>query len=130
MSNTVADWEKQADVIVVGSGFAGLAAAIEAANAGAFPVTIVEKMPTPGGNSIYNAGQIAAVGSKQQEQAHIEDSASGMIKDMLSAGLDMNHFNLLLKMIESSNEIVEWTEVRRAMWQQQHVSSSISTWLH
>ena len=46
-------WDEEVDVIVVGSGFAGLAAAYEAAKAGS-KVIILEKMPTHGGNSIIN----------------------------------------------------------------------------
>ena len=45
--------------MIVGSGFAGLAAAAEAAAAGAKAV-ILEKMPTYGGNSIINGGVYAS----------------------------------------------------------------------
>lgn len=97
------------DVAVIGSGFAGLAAAIEAANSGASRVTIFEKMPSPGGNSIYNAGQVAAVGSSRQVDAGISDSVELMMKDMLAAGLDLNHPKLLEAMIRGTNDTVEWT---------------------
>ena len=97
------------DVAIVGSGFAGLAAGIEAAN------TVVEsysskKMPTLGGNSVMNAGQVAVVGNKRQIAAGIEDSVQLMTNDMLKAGVDLNHPNLLHKMISTSNDLVEWTE--------------------
>ena len=48
---------REVDVVIIGSGYAGLAAAIEAANA--LPngsVLIIEKNSCPGGNSIMNAG--------------------------------------------------------------------------
>ncbi|KAF0807652.1 flavocytochrome c [Alcanivorax xiamenensis] len=48
-------WNEEVDVIVVGSGFAGLAAAHEVARAGA-SVALLEKMRTPGGNSIIVQG--------------------------------------------------------------------------
>src|SRR5690606_34335915 len=41
-------WDSETDVIVVGSGYAGLCAAIEAADAGA-QVVIIEKEPVYGG---------------------------------------------------------------------------------
>lgn len=104
---------KFCDVAVIGSGFAGLSAAIEASNK-LLPengkVLILEKMPAPGGNSVMNAGQIAAVGSKAQALAGIEDSVELMMSDMIKAGVDLNHPNLIRKMIEDSNDIVEWTE--------------------
>ena len=43
-------FDKVADVIVIGSGFAGLAAALEAKEKGA-SVMLLEKMPAYGGNS-------------------------------------------------------------------------------
>ncbi len=49
-------WDETWDIVVIGSGFAGLAAAAEAAGAGA-KVVIIEKMPTYGGNSIINGGE-------------------------------------------------------------------------
>jgi len=47
---TPGDWDEAADVVIIGSGFAGLAAAIEARNAGA-TVTLLEKMKS------YSASQ-------------------------------------------------------------------------
>ncbi|MCK5351678.1 FAD-dependent oxidoreductase, partial [bacterium] len=47
----VVDWSEIVDIVVVGSGFAGLAAAIEARNSGA-SVLVLEKMKAPGGNSV------------------------------------------------------------------------------
>ena len=48
-----ASWDETVDVIVVGSGFAGLMAGYMAKKAGA-DVLIIEKMPTTGGNSVIN----------------------------------------------------------------------------
>ena len=100
------------DVVVIGSGFAGLSAAFEASSV--LPndarILIVEKMPVPGGNSVMNAGQIAAVGSQAQELAGIKDSVELMMNDMIKAGVGLNHPHLLRRMIEDSNDIVKWTE--------------------
>ena len=57
-----------------------------------------------------NAGQIAAVGSPNQARAGIEDSVELMKKDMLAAGVNLNHPNLLDKMIRESYETVKWTQ--------------------
>jgi flavocytochrome c len=102
---------RQIDVAIIGSGFAGLAAAIEAARA--LPegkIFVVEKMSKPGGNSVMNAGQIAVVGSEAQKEAGIEDSVELMMADMLKAGNNLNHPNLLRRMIEESNDVFKWTQ--------------------
>ena len=54
-----AKWDEEADIIVVGAGFAGLAAAAEAKNANAGNVIVLEKMRAPGGNSVINGGIFA-----------------------------------------------------------------------
>ena len=50
-----AKWDEEMDVLIVGSGFAGLAAALEAKKKGA-NVVVLEKMRTLGDNSIINGG--------------------------------------------------------------------------
>lgn len=49
-------WDETLDTVVIGSGFAGLSAAAEAAKGGA-KVVILEKMPVYGGNSVINGGE-------------------------------------------------------------------------
>ncbi len=51
-------WDETYDIVVIGSGFAGLAAAIEAKIAGA-SVVVIDKMPVHGGNSIINGGDFS-----------------------------------------------------------------------
>jgi flavocytochrome c len=65
----LAQVSKQADVIIVGGGGAGLAAAVSAIQNGAESVIVVEKMSTLGGSTIMAGGQYNAVDDKRQ-QAH------------------------------------------------------------
>ncbi len=83
-------FDETTDVVVIGSGFAGLAAAYEAAKAGK-KVIVLEKMPTFGGNSVINGGEMTAVGCPQQKNAGIEDSLELWTQDTVSAGLGLNH---------------------------------------
>ncbi len=101
-------WDETVDVVVVGSGFAGLAAAIEAKNAGS-SVIVLEKMPVAGGNSIINGGTIAAAGSAKQAEKGLKDSPEIMYQDMLKAGLGLNYPDLARTIAEKSNEAVQWT---------------------
>jgi len=101
-------WDEIADIVIIGSGFAGLAAAIEARNAGA-SVIVLEKMQAPGGNSIISDGGIAAAGTIKQRQLGIEDSPELMYSDMLKAGLSLNHPELVQIVTERSNEVLRWS---------------------
>tara|TARA_B100000614_G_scaffold262912_1_gene301105 strand:- start:35607 stop:36167 length:561 start_codon:yes stop_codon:yes gene_type:complete len=103
-----AKWDEEVDVVVVGSGFAGLAAAHEAAKAGA-SVALLEKMRTPGGNSIISGGVIAAAGSPLQAEQGIQDSPDSLYEDMLKAGLYLNQPELARIVADKSVETVQWT---------------------
>lgn len=102
-------WDETYDVVVVGSGFAGLAAAIEARNGGA-KVTVLEKMPVHGGNSIINGGDFCAPGTKLQKEAGVQDSPDLMLKDMLKAGMYLNHPELAKIVAEQSAGALEWCQ--------------------
>lgn len=82
-----ARWDETADVAVIGSGFAGLMAAIKARDAGA-GVVILEKMSHYGGNSIISGGGCCSYDSKlhlrqklglgeDSWQLHMEDTIRG-----------------------------------------------------
>ena len=94
-------WDEAADILVIGSGFAGLAAAIEAKNAGS-SVIIIEKMKGYGGNSTISDGVMAAAGTPMQAKAGIDDSAELMYKDMIRAGLGLNHPDLVRTVADNS----------------------------
>ena len=74
-----------ADVIVVGAGGAGLAAAITAAENGA-SVIIVEKMSNVGGNTLISGGEMAAPGNWMQEKEGIADDVENFYNDVLAGG--------------------------------------------
>ena len=82
-------WDRECDVLVVGSGYAGLCAAIEARTAGA-DTLLIEKMVVLGGNSAL-CGGIAAPGSDLQKAAGVKDSADQLYRDMLKSGGGLVH---------------------------------------
>ncbi|MBS5449926.1 MAG: flavocytochrome c [Coriobacteriia bacterium] len=100
-------WDEETDVFVVGTGFAGMAAAIEAKQAGS-DVIIIDKMGMWGGNSSLNGGDMAAVGTPLQKDAGVEDSFELMENDMLVAGKYYNHIDKVKKLVEHSAEAVQW----------------------
>lgn len=65
-------WDKETDVLVVGYGGAGSNAAIAAHDAGA-EVLIIEKMPIPGGNTIYSLGGWICPTSSEETYTYIRE---------------------------------------------------------
>lgn len=115
-------WDETVDVVIVGSGFAGLAAALEAHDAGA-TVKIVEKMDKPGGNSWINGGQVATAGSALQKQQGIVDTPELMFADMMKAGMQLNYPKLAMTVARESNAAVEWTMHRLGAAFKEHINT-------
>jgi succinate dehydrogenase/fumarate reductase flavoprotein subunit len=105
---TLITYDIETDVIVIGSGFAGLSAAIEAKNAGA-DVLVFEKMKAVGGNSIISDGGIAAPETNMQKARFITDSKELMYKDIMASGLDMNDKDLVRILVDQSKEAFDWS---------------------
>ena len=110
-------WDEECDVLVVGTGYAGLAAAYEAKKAGA-DVKLIEKLEVPGGNSMVADGDIAVCGSQAQKEQGVDDSIDTFIHDMQVAGLFLNDVEKCRVIAEKSNETWEWTrDVLGVEWQ-------------
>lgn len=99
--------EQTADVVVIGAGGAGLAAAIEAKAAGA-NVIVLEKMPTVGGNSLVSGGEINITGSWVQDELGIEDNVARHVSDTLVGGDFEGDPEMVTLMCTQSGDIGTW----------------------
>lgn len=95
------------DVVVVGSGGAGLAAAIEAYDAGA-NVLILEKMPIAGGNTTRATGGMNASSTKFQQAEGIVDDNAIFYEDTMKGGYEKNDPELVKYMTDNSAAAIEW----------------------
>ncbi len=105
-----ANWDETIDVVIVGSGFAGLAAAAEAAKAGAKAV-ILEKMPIYGGNSIINGGLYATWDSElhlRQKFNYGDDSVALHTADTVKGGDYFPIPELVKVMAEGAPDALNW----------------------
>lgn len=97
------------EVIVIGSGFAGLAAAIECKMNGG-NVIVLEKMKAIGGNSIISDGGIAAPNTDEQNALGIYDSSEMMFSDMMKSGEGLNK-SLITKIVcDNALEAYQWSK--------------------
>ncbi|CAG0901141.1 unnamed protein product, partial [Cyprideis torosa] len=102
-------WDAEHEVVIIGSGFAGLAAAIEAKKLGAKDVVVYDKMPYFGGNSTYNGGLFAVPDSPLQKEKGVKDSPENMTADQVKAGRGVAYADLLLHVARHANEALEMT---------------------
>jgi len=100
-------WDLEVDVLVIGAGACGMAAAIAAHDAGA-QVAIVEKQERPGGNSSLSTGSVPGAGSRFQREAGIEDSPEVMIADLQRIAGESDLPQLTQRMARISAELCEW----------------------
>ncbi|QDE32997.1 MULTISPECIES: flavocytochrome c [Shewanella] len=102
-------WDKEVEILIIGSGFAGLAAAIEATKLGAKDVHIFEKMSYFGGNSAINGGLFAAPGTPMQKKEGVEDSVDRMVADQMLSGRGVADEVLLRHIASHAVEALQMT---------------------
>ena len=99
-----------ADIVVVGGGASGLAAAYEAAKAGS-SVILIEKAADFGGMMNWCVGTVSAVNTPQQRRAGINDNAHDHFEDLAAhAGSLVSRDNLALRAILTNNtaDMMQW----------------------
>ncbi len=102
-------WDQEHEIVIIGSGFAGLAAAIQAKRLGAKDVVIFEKMPVFGGNSAFNGGLFAAPNSPLQKKEGVKDSPEQMVADQLKSGRGIAYQELLLHVAKNASKALQMT---------------------
>ena len=97
------------DIIIVGAGGAGMAAALSAKEAGKNPV-ILEKLPVAGGNTLKSSGGMNASETKFQKEQGIEDSNDQFFDDTLKGGKGTNDQALLRYLVDNSASAIDWLD--------------------
>ena len=105
--NEPSDTVYSADIVIIGAGGAGMAAAIEASDAGA-NVVILEKMSYAGGNTIRSEGGLNAAETVFQKEKNIEASVQSMIDDTYIGGKEINNMELVTYFAENSAAAIDW----------------------
>lgn len=112
-----AKFDEMHDVLVVGSGFAGLSAALSAKLAGA-DVLVVEKMAFIGGNSSLSGGMIAVPNSSVQHDQGITDKPEALEADMMRIGQGLGNPDHIRFLCEDAADTFEWTRKEMGVkWQ-------------
>lgn len=97
------------DIVIVGAGGAGMAAAIAAHDGGA-NVAILEKRPIVGGNSSKSSAGMNASETKFQKEQGIEDSNDKFFEETLKGGKETNDQELLHFLVDHSADAIDWLD--------------------
>lgn len=106
--------EKTVDVVVLGAGGAGVAAAIEAYDAGA-SVALLEKMPQIGGTTATSQGMIGAYESKFTKEMDVHYTFEEMYGNLMNNASYRLDPELTAVTIEKSGETIDWMADRLGM---------------
>ena len=103
-------WDQSAEVVIVGAGGTGLAAALSAAESGA-SVIVLEKNPEPGGTTGISIGSFTAAGTSVQKAQGIDDDPLAHQEDMGKFVPELEKFNnadLRLYFAHHASQTLHW----------------------
>ena len=102
---------ERSDVVVLGSGAAGLTAAIAAAEGGA-TVAVFEKADLLGGTSAWSGGQVWVPNNRHMPEVGVADSRERAIEYIMSLSRDMLEPELVEAYVDAGPEMVELLEAK------------------
>lgn len=97
---------KTVDVVVIGSGAAGLSAALTAKGEGA-SVIVLEALSQPGGATLFSHGTMIAT-SQLQKDGGVEETAEDVLETYISGITDENLIEMAKMYSESVGETYDW----------------------
>jgi flavocytochrome c len=95
------------DVLVVGSGMAGLSAALESARSGA-KVLVIDMASVFGGHAVMSGADVAIVDTPLQHARNVKDSADLAYEDFIHWGEDNNREWVRYYVEHSREDIYDW----------------------
>lgn len=100
-------FDESYDVVIIGAGGAGLAAATEAVK-NKLSAIVIEKEAAIGGSSVICGGQWAVGGTDEQTKRGIKDSDELFVKDMMATGQNQNDLEVVKAYVKETKALYEW----------------------
>jgi len=125
MAKVPKKWDAETDVVVVGAGGAGFAAAIEAADKGA-KVLMLEKLDVIGGSTILCGGALTFAGTDMQADKNVQDSNELLKKDLFKVGENVNDPVQVQAYLDNQLETYHWLKKIGVTFKQLTIASGMS----
>ncbi len=109
-------WDSEFDVVIAGAGGAGLAAAIEAAEAGARTAVFEKQGKIWESSTAINVGMVAFAGTDVQQRLGIEDSSELLYQDLLAVGNNKNDPSLVRAYADHQLDTYGWLKDLGVRW--------------
>jgi fumarate reductase flavoprotein subunit len=106
----------KADVVVVGAGGAGLAAAVEASGSGADTVVLEKQTTILDSSTGLSAGTFCFAGTDAQKKEGIQDTNKILFKDIMDAGLWKNDPLLVQTYVNNQLDTYHWLSELGLKW--------------
>ena len=100
-------WDMTTDIVIIGAGGAGLAAAAQAGILG-LKCIVLEKEPVIGGSSAVCGGKWAVSGSELQLKQGLKDREELFVKDMMECGMHKNDLEVVKAYVKENNDTWKW----------------------
>lgn len=110
------------EVIIIGGGGAGLAAAVSAHENGS-KVIVIEKMPQVGGNTLISGAAFNSVNPKKQKLQNIEDSNELFFKHTYEGGDKEGDSSLVKILTHNAYATITWLESHGVEFQEKIVTA-------
>jgi fumarate reductase flavoprotein subunit len=102
-------WDAETDVLVVGAGGCGLAAALAARDRDV-RVTLLEKESTIGGATAMSGGSILGADTRTQREAGIDDTPGALAEDILDHAVGEANPDVVHALATEARRTIHWLE--------------------
>lgn len=111
------------DLVIIGAGLAGHAAALQAAESGC-QVLLIEKTDSCGGSTVLSSGSFAFAGTQAQRNAGHEDSGENLADDIRSASGNLADPELVDLYVQEQARAFSWLHEHGVEFHQVSLSSN------
>ena len=118
-------WDASYDVVVVGAGGAGLAAAAHAAEQG-LKVLLLEKLAFVGGSSAICGGGSTVACTEHQKKLGIKDSKEQLYRDIMKVGGNLNDPKVVQTFTDHVLEVYNWFMAHGGKLNKEHLTGNVS----